>query len=166
MWSLWTLVNASKFHAKKLRINHLWVRETCEGWINTLFFPTIRKWLKTLWRISSFVKAFSHFSLEALECLSWPISRKYFTSSHCMNRIPQIFIRSHLVILHIRSRDRIEQFLRTGYLSSFNGIQFHGRHRAFGFCNEEDVLHSVFFHGNGPVGSIVAYRCRYLERTR
>lgn len=45
----------------------------------------------------------------------------------------------------------------------FNGAQFKGLHRAFGFCHKENVLDGAFVECDCPVRRIVAYRRGNLE---
>lgn len=51
-------------------------------------------------------------------------------------------------------------------LGIFDGLELHGIHAALGFGDKEDVLHGILLEGDCPVGRVVAYRSRNLERLR
>ena len=77
----------------------------------------------------------------------------------------QILVCCHFVGLHVCCGHFVEQLFCTVNLGLFYGRQIHGRHRTLRLCYKEDMLHLVTLHCYCPVGSVVAYWCRDLERT-
>ena len=85
---------------------------------------------------------------------------------NCSHLIEQILISGYLVIFDIVIRNFLEQLRAAVNRRAFDGVELHRLQRAFGFGDEEDVLHIVFLHGDSPVGSVIAYGCWNLESAR
>ena len=77
--------------------------------------------------------------------------------------IQQVTIGSHFMILYLGCRDRVIQLLGTLYLCFFYPPYLHRAHRALNLSNKENMLYSIYLHGNGPVRCIISnYRIWYF----